>query len=433
MRWTAILGFGLVGCAVSAGTPEENVGQAEEALSSFACAASTATGYTSGKAFPIVVVTVDGKPVERDTANAYYFMAKAAAADGVTIAIVSGFRTMAQQQYLYNCYKTCSCNNCNLAAVPGYSNHQSGAALDLNTSSAGVYGWLTAHAASFGFHRTVPSEIWHWEYQGKRPVGGPCGVLDADIGAAWSNAKKDDSKKADYRACTGEKLKLWFRMKNTGTARWAALGSGAKYAGEQVALYAAGDKDALTGLSKIALGEAGNDDVLPIAWGGGAGGDCDDKPGCRRTVFSKSGIAAVAPSKPGVYTSDWRLHDTSPASKDKAFGPTVKLSLLVEDCQATDPGQDPTPPPDGPGSGANGGDENLPAFDDSRSASDDAPPEGEPEPSPQAHSSCAVARVSTDPAGVGLAWLVLAVLLARRRKDAKKKLALPQVSLRPRA
>ena len=52
----------------------------------------------------------------------------------------------------------------NLAAPPGYSNHQSGKALDLNTSAKGVYTWLSKHGATYGFRRTVPSEKWHWEH-----------------------------------------------------------------------------------------------------------------------------------------------------------------------------------------------------------------------------------------------------------------------------
>ena len=51
----------------------------------------------------------------------------------MNLKVVSGFRTMAEQTYFYNCHVNCNCNNCNLAAKPGYSNHQSGHALDLNT------------------------------------------------------------------------------------------------------------------------------------------------------------------------------------------------------------------------------------------------------------------------------------------------------------
>ncbi len=70
----------------------------------------------------------------------------------------------------------CNCNNCNRAARPGTSNHQSGHALDLNTSAPGVLSWLNANGARFGFSRTVPSEAWHWEWWGGGPGGGPCGA-----------------------------------------------------------------------------------------------------------------------------------------------------------------------------------------------------------------------------------------------------------------
>jgi hypothetical protein len=81
---------------------------------------------------------------------------------------------MAQQRYLYACYVNCNCNSCNLAAEPGYSNHQSGEALDLNTAASGVYSWLVNNASRYGFYRTVPSEPWHWEFFGP-PIGvGPC-------------------------------------------------------------------------------------------------------------------------------------------------------------------------------------------------------------------------------------------------------------------
>ena len=122
------------------------------------------TGYRSGKAFSLCVTTIDGKYVEVNTARAYLRMRKAARSRGVYLRIASGFRSMAAQRYLYRCYKTKACNGGNLAAVPGYSNHQSGHALDLNTSAGGVYSWLSNHGRAYGFRRTVPSEKWHWEH-----------------------------------------------------------------------------------------------------------------------------------------------------------------------------------------------------------------------------------------------------------------------------
>lgn len=123
-----------------------------------------AAGYSAGNRTNICVVTVDGKLVEVRTAQAFGAMRAAARSAGVNIVIVSGFRTMDQQRYLYNLYLS---GRGNLAARPGYSNHQSGLALDLNTSSSGVYNWLSRNAARYGFRRTVPSEAWHWE----RPAG----------------------------------------------------------------------------------------------------------------------------------------------------------------------------------------------------------------------------------------------------------------------
>jgi hypothetical protein len=120
-----------------------------------------ATGYRSGHPFGICITYVDGKPVEVHTAHAFRVMAAAAARAGVHIHIVSGFRTMAEQRYLYWLYKH---HRGNLAAPPGFSNHQSGHALDLNTSSRGVYAWLARHGAAYGFRRTVSSEPWHWEH-----------------------------------------------------------------------------------------------------------------------------------------------------------------------------------------------------------------------------------------------------------------------------
>lgn len=121
----------------------------------------TAAGYSHGVKTTICITYVDGKPVEVHTAAAYLKMKAAAAKVGVHLYIVSGFRTMAQQRYLYKIYKQ---GKGNLAAPPGYSNHQSGHALDLNTSSGGVYSWLSNHHSAYGFKRTVPSEKWHWEH-----------------------------------------------------------------------------------------------------------------------------------------------------------------------------------------------------------------------------------------------------------------------------
>lgn len=177
----ALAALPVAGCAVAPETEDDDHDHesepsesSEEAISSLSCSASSSQGYTRGVPTPITVVRVDTKPVERRTANAYYVMAKAAEKDGVQIRVVSGFRTNSEQQYFYACYKNCNCNGCAEAARPGYSNHQSGHALDLNYRGPGVLAWLQKNGAKYGFYRTVPREDWHWEWWGGGPGGGPC-------------------------------------------------------------------------------------------------------------------------------------------------------------------------------------------------------------------------------------------------------------------
>lgn len=121
-------------------------------------------GYVKGEPMVLTVDVIDGKLVELSTAEAFLRMRAAASAAGVTLKIVSGFRTMAEQEHFFSCYQTGDCNNGNYAERPGYSNHQSGHALDLNTRLDGVSTWLQAHAWEFRFVNTIPSEPWHWEY-----------------------------------------------------------------------------------------------------------------------------------------------------------------------------------------------------------------------------------------------------------------------------
>jgi LAS superfamily LD-carboxypeptidase LdcB len=102
----------------------------------------------------------------KPTACAFAQMAEAAARAGIRLTINSGFRTLARQQYFWNCYQTKRCNNGHLAAHPGTSNHGKGQALDINTgsTSTATYRWMAANASRFGFRRTVPTEPWHWEH-----------------------------------------------------------------------------------------------------------------------------------------------------------------------------------------------------------------------------------------------------------------------------
>lgn len=228
----ASVAFALTGCTVASGdeTDEEDQEQepvedgrvAEGASVGVDCSAKRSdTGYRSGSSFAITVVNADGKPVEMATASMYARMQKAAAAAGVSIRVVSGFRTMAEQKYLYNCYLTKKCNGGNLAAKPGYSNHQSGHALDLNTSAPGVMSWLNNHADEFGFKRTVPSEAWHWEYWGGTVSGG-CGTT-AEPPPSSGCYSSTLSKQVPLNTCVQSKYdKKWYQCQpgNDWVIRW---------------------------------------------------------------------------------------------------------------------------------------------------------------------------------------------------------------------
>ncbi len=128
-------------------------------------------GYNAGNPYKLRVARVEGKLVEEHVARAYKRMEAAARKDGVELNIVSGFRTMAEQKVLYQRWLN---GTGNLAARPGFSNHQNGRALDLNVQTGGsdavgvgaVYKWLARNGSKFGFRR-IPAEAWHWEYQGK--------------------------------------------------------------------------------------------------------------------------------------------------------------------------------------------------------------------------------------------------------------------------
>ncbi len=129
--------------------------------------------------------------ITKTMACAFDKMRAAASKDGVKITIASGFRSIPRQQYFWDCYrcgvgksaaqKAKCCNNGNLAAAVGTSNHGGGTALDLNTdcgnqgpasapwanppktcNSSKVYKWLLTNGSKYGFIRTVKNEPYVW-------------------------------------------------------------------------------------------------------------------------------------------------------------------------------------------------------------------------------------------------------------------------------
>jgi LAS superfamily LD-carboxypeptidase LdcB len=108
----------------------------------------------------------NGRFLRADAAAAFNRMYRAARRSGVRLFVVSGYRPPRQQARLYQLYDS---SRGNLAAPSGRSNHNRGIAVDIATGQSTrtpPYRWLTANAPRFGFVRAVPSEPWHWVYQG---------------------------------------------------------------------------------------------------------------------------------------------------------------------------------------------------------------------------------------------------------------------------
>jgi hypothetical protein len=98
-----------------------------------------------------------GYGMRPDVAAAFDLLAAAAAADGVTLAINSAFRSDAEQAVLFAANP-----DPRWVAPPGSSLHRCGTELDLGPDAA--YGWLAANAGRFGFVQRYSWEPWHFGF-----------------------------------------------------------------------------------------------------------------------------------------------------------------------------------------------------------------------------------------------------------------------------
>ena len=141
--------------------------------------------------------TAVNKTLQTVACDAFLEMQKAAAADGVTVWMQSGYRSVKYQTSLYErktkYYLDKGCDNATArekaAAVvnpPGYSEHNCGLAADLNSpehtgldegfEKTAAFHWLCEHAGDYGFILRYPKdaedkteiiyEPWHWRYVG---------------------------------------------------------------------------------------------------------------------------------------------------------------------------------------------------------------------------------------------------------------------------
>ena len=136
------------------------------------------------------LATVGGKQVAALIADDLRALLAAAAADGVSLAVTSGFRSLEHQRSVHDSAVARDGSETaeSLSARPGYSEHQTGLAVDFSGSSRpgclleNCFGqtpesaWLVEHGARHGFLLRYPEgktdvtgyapEPWHWRWVG---------------------------------------------------------------------------------------------------------------------------------------------------------------------------------------------------------------------------------------------------------------------------
>jgi hypothetical protein len=147
------------------GDPVEASAVAEAAAPAGAAAGGTAMASGGGYSGPLVYR--DGKGMRPDAGAAFDRMAAAAEVAGLTLLVVSGFRSDAEQAALFAAHP-----DPRWVAPPGQSLHRCATELDLGPETA--YGWLAANASRFGFVQRYSWEAWHYGFE-----AGPAPCSDA--------------------------------------------------------------------------------------------------------------------------------------------------------------------------------------------------------------------------------------------------------------
>jgi len=131
------------------------------------------TTIASGGGYSGRLAHRQGEGMRLDVAAAFDRMAAAAAAAGIPLIVVSGFRSDAEQAALFAAHP-----DPRWVAPPGQSLHRCATELDLGPDAA--YGWLAANAGSFGFVQRYSWEAWHYGFDAGPP---PCSAAGNSVGA----------------------------------------------------------------------------------------------------------------------------------------------------------------------------------------------------------------------------------------------------------
>jgi soluble lytic murein transglycosylase-like protein len=166
---------------VGGGHDEVEASAVAEAAAPLGAASSGGSTMASGGGYSGPLVYRTGKPMRPDVAAAYDRMAAAALADGVSLLVVSGFRSDAEQAALFAAHPDPT-----WVAPPGQSLHRCATELDLGPDAA--YSWLAANASRFGFVQRYSWEAWHYGFDAGPPPCSEAGNALSETGGAAADA-----------------------------------------------------------------------------------------------------------------------------------------------------------------------------------------------------------------------------------------------------
>ena len=145
--------------------------------------------YAQAPASELVEIA-SGQRLQHDAAQALAAMVEAARADGVSLVVLSAFRSIEEQKGLFFDVKSernqSARERAQVSAPPGYSEHSTGYAVDLGDGAApgtnlsqgfettDAFAWLKANAHRYHFTLSFPPqnlqgvsyEPWHWRFEG---------------------------------------------------------------------------------------------------------------------------------------------------------------------------------------------------------------------------------------------------------------------------
>ncbi len=150
--------------------------------------------YPEAPLSELAPISTDRRIQMRSTAaKQFKAMVAAARANGVSLAPISGFRSIKDQEQLFFDVKSArnqtASERAAVSAPPGYSEHHTGYAVDIgdgtvpatnlnpNFDKTKAYEWVNTNAARFSFEMSFPKdnpqgvsyEPWHWRYVGDTP------------------------------------------------------------------------------------------------------------------------------------------------------------------------------------------------------------------------------------------------------------------------